>query len=276
MKQTKIDDFLNLEEHTQKLELINEQLERRVEEEVLKSRQKDKLLFQQNKMASMGEMIANIAHQWRQPLMELSSLFIPVEAQIKLNGKVSEEEVLEAISKLNEITKYMSSTIDDFRNFFATDKEKVKFKISDQINLSVNIMASALKAHEIHLDIIVKKNPTLIGFKNEYAQVLVNIINNAKDALIQRQIKEPRIIIVIEEVDEEVIVSIADNAGGITTQPITKIFEPFFTFEKLNGTGLGLFMSKLIIENNMDGKLVVENLQNGAVFKIIIPKIEEK
>ncbi len=275
MKQTKIDDFLNIEEHTQKLELINEQLERKIEEEVNKSREKDKLLFQQNKLASMGEMIANIAHQWRQPLMEISSLFIPIEGQIKFHGKVENKEVLESIAKLNEITKYMSSTIDDFRNFFASDKEKVKFKISDQINLSVNIMASALKAHEIHLDIIVKKNPTLTGYKNEYAQVLVNIINNAKDVLIQRNIESPRIIIIIEEKENIVTVSIADNAGGIDIDPITKIFEPFFTYGKQNGTGLGLFMSKLIVENNMNGKLDVENIQNGAVFKIIIPKLEE-
>ena len=128
-----------------------------------------------------------------------------------------------------------------------------------------------IKANNIKLDIFIKKNPTLIGYKNEYSQVLINIINNAKDVLIQRKIKDPYIKISIYEEKENIITSIEDNAGGIKIEPLEKIFEPFFTYQKLNGSGLGLFMSKLIIENNMHGKLLVENSLNGAIFRIIIP-----
>ena len=257
MKQTSIDDFLDLE--------------RRIKEEVEKNKNKDKLIFQQNKMAALGEMLGNISHQWRQPLMEISSLFLPIEAKLHMNIPLDEKEVLESINKLNEITKYMSNTIDDFRDFFASDKEKIEFKLLEQINSTINIINGGIKANNIKLDIFIKKNPTLIGYKNEYSQVLINIINNAKDVLIQRKIKDPYIKISIYEEKENIITSIEDNAGGIKIEPLEKIFEPFFTYQKLNGSGLGLFMSKLIIENNMHGKLLVENSLNGAIFRIIIP-----
>ncbi|PLY04689.1 MAG: sensor histidine kinase [Arcobacter sp.] len=264
MRQTKLDDFLELEEQ-------NKELERLVDIEVEKNRQKDKIMFHQNKMASLGEMLNNIAHQWRQPLMELSSLFIPIQAKIDFDIEIDKKELRESIIKLNDITKYMSNTIDDFRDFFATNKEKEKFKLSEQINASLSIISSSLKLNNIMLEIIIKKNPTLFAYKNEYTQVLINIINNAKDILIQRNIQNPKIIITVTETKNEVEISIEDNAGGVKVEPIENIFKPFFTYEKIGGTGIGLFMSKLIIENNMHGRLWVENTQRGALFKIITP-----
>lgn len=266
MRQTNLDDFLELEEH-------NKELEQKVKEEVAKNRAKDKLMFQQAKMASLGEMLVNISHQWRQPLMELSSLFLPIEAKINMKIPLEEQEILESIHKLNDITKYMSTTIDDFKNFFAKDKEKIEFEILEQINSTINIISGSLKAHDIKLDIIIKKNPTMLGYKNEYSQVLINIINNAKDALIQRKIKEPKIKIIIEQIDDNIVTSIEDNAGGIKITPIEKIFEPFFTYDKVNGSGIGLFMSKLIVENNMQGELKVSNVKSGALFIITVPKL---
>ncbi len=265
MRQTKLDDFLELEEQ-------NKELEKLVDIEVEKNRQKDKIMFHQNKMASMGEMLNNIAHQWRQPLMELSSLFIPIEARLNFDLELDKKELKESIQKLNDITKYMSNTIDDFKNFFATDKEKEEFKLSTQINTALNIISSSLKSNDIMLDIIIKKNPTIYGYKNEYTQVLLNLINNAKDILIQRKIKKPKISITISETKEDIVITIEDNAGGVKVEPIEDIFKPFFTYEKIGGTGIGLFMSKLIIENNMNGRLWVENSKDGALFKIITHK----
>lgn len=265
MRQTRLDDFLQLEEH-------NKELEKKIQEEVRKNRDKDKLLFQQNKMAALGEMLGNISHQWRQPLMEINSLFLPIEAKLHMDISLDKDEMLESINKLNEITKYMSNTIDDFRDFFASDKEKIEFKLLDQINSTINIISGGLKSNNIKLDIIIKKNPTLKGYKNEYSQVLINIVNNAKDILIQRKIKNPYIKILIYEENENIITVVEDNGAGIKVVPIEKIFEPFFTYQKLNGSGLGLFMSKLIIENNMHGKLLVKNSLHGAIFKIIIPQ----
>ena len=265
MRQTKLDDFLELEEH-------NKELEKKIKEEVTKNREKDKLLFQQAKMASLGEMLGHISHQWRQPLMELSSLFLPIEAKLNMGLDLEKEEILESITKLNDITKYMSTTIDDFRNFFAKDKEKIEFEILEQINSTINIISGSLKANNIHLDIIIKKNPKIWGYKNEYAQVLINIINNAKDVLVQRKTENPYIKITIFEENDSLITAIEDNAGGIKILPLEKVFEPFFTYEKVNGSGIGLFMSKLIIENNMNGELKVQNKNEGALFTITIPK----
>ncbi len=265
MKQTRIDDFIELEEQ-------NKELEKLIAIEVEKNRQKDKIMFQQNKMASLGEMLNNIAHQWRQPLMEINSLFIPIQAKLDLDLDLDLEELKESIKNLNSITKYMSDTIDDFKDFFASNKEEEKFKLSDQINASLNIMSSSLKSNNIMIDIVVKKNPTIYGYKNEYTQVLINLLSNAKDILISRKIVDPKIVIIVDESKDAVIISVEDNAGGIKIEPIEEIFKPFFTYEKLGGTGIGLFMSKLIIENNMNGNLLVENKKNGAVFKIITYK----
>ncbi len=266
MRQTKIDEFLELEHN-------NKELEKRVKEEVAKNREKDKLMFQQAKLASLGEMLGNIAHQWRQPLMEINSLFLPIEGKIFLDMPLDKEEILETINKLNHITKYMSNTIDDFRDFSATDKEKIRFQLLEQINSTINIISGGLKTHNIKLDIIIQKNPEMIGYKNDYSQVLINIISNAKDVLIQRKIKNPYIKISIFEENENIVTTVEDNAGGIKVNPIEKIFDPFFTYEKVGGSGIGLFMSKLIIEKNMSGKLSVKNSSEGAFFKIIIPKI---
>lgn len=265
MRQTKLDDFLELEEH-------NKELEKKIEEEVAKNRAKDKLMFQQAKLASMGEMLANISHQWRQPLMEMSSIFLPIEAKINMDIPLDNKEILDSIQKLNDITKYMSNTIDDFKNFFAKDKEKISFEILEQINSTVNIISSSLKIHDIKLDIIIQKNTVMSGYKNEYSQVLINIINNAKEVLVQRKIDNPKIKITITENRSDIITKIEDNAGGIKITPIEKVFDPFFTYEKINGSGIGLFMSKLIIENNMNGKLEVSNKNEGAIFTVTIPK----
>jgi C4-dicarboxylate-specific signal transduction histidine kinase len=265
MRQTRLDDFLELEEH-------NKELEQKIKEEVAKNRAKDKLMFQQAKLASMGEMLGNISHQWRQPLMEISSIFLPIEAKINLDMPIENDEILESIQKLNDITVFMSTTIDDFKNFFASDKAKIHFEVLEQIKSTINIISNSLKMYEIKLDIIIQKNPVLLGYKNEYSQVLINIINNAKDILIQRKIQNPKIKIVISENSKNIITKIEDNGGGIKINPIEKVFDPFFTYEKLNGSGIGLFMSKLIIENNMNGKLLANNNKDGAVFTIIIPK----
>lgn len=255
------------------LEEYNKQLERRVQEELSNNKKKDRMMFQQNKFAALGEMLGNIAHQWRQPLMEINSLFLPLEAKIHLGDEVKDSELLDSIEKMNVITSYMSKTIDDFRNFFADEKEKIEFVLLEQINSTVNIISSGLKKNDIRLNIIIQKNPVMLGYKNEYSQVLINIINNARDILVQRRTLNPHIKISIFEDNNNIVTIVEDNGGGIKIEPIDKVFEPFFTYDKKDGSGIGLFMSKLIVENNMNGRLLVENTQNGALFKIIIPKV---
>ncbi|QDF30148.1 sensor histidine kinase [Halarcobacter anaerophilus] len=262
----------NLEKENYRLKEEIKKLKREISQEIEKNHKNDKVLFKQSKMASLGEMLGNIAHQWRQPLMELSSVTMELQAKIELLGKVTNEEIIESIEKSNDIIQYMSQTIDDFRNFFAKDKKRVQFKITEQISSAINMINSSLKQHNIKLEIIVIKNSSIIGFKNEYSQVLINILSNAKDELVNRKIKDPKITLKIGEKEGKSIVEIEDNAGGIKIEPIDKVFEPFYTKDKANGTGVGLFMSKLIVENNMDGRLLVKNSSKGAKFIIVIPK----
>lgn len=260
----------------EKLKKENEELKRKISIEIEKNKKNDEVLRQQSRMASMGEMIGNIAHQWRQPLMELSSITMELQAKLEILGEVSNQEMLDAINKSNEITKYMSQTIDDFRNFFAKDKKRVKFKITDQISSAINIINTSLQRYNIKLEIVVIKNSTIVGFKNEYSQVIINLLANAKDELVNRDIKEPKIILRIAEVDNNSVVEVEDNAGGIQIEPMQKVFEPFYTKDKINGTGMGLFMSKLIVENNMNGRLLVKNGEKGAKFIIVVPKSLEE
>jgi len=256
------------DELVDKLELENRDLKKQLESLVNENHLKDEIVIQQSKMASMGEMINNIAHQWRQPLMEISSLLMNTEAKIKLEGDISKDDIIDTIDKSNHVIQFMSHTIDDFRNFFASNKERETFLIAEQLSSMLNIMKISLSHSNIKVDIIIKNNLKVCGFKNEYAQVLVNIISNAKDAIIQNKIKNGKITIKLYEKDTRSVLEIEDNAGGIPFEPKQKVFEPFFTFKKKNGTGIGLFMSKLIIENNMNGKLDVKNTSKGACFSI--------
>lgn len=260
-----------LEKENQDLKNTIDELKSQINTEIEKNRINDKILFQQNKMASMGEMIGNIAHQWRQPLMELSSIFMLIESEIEYKGKISKEDLLSYLNQSTDITKYMSQTIDDFRNFFAKEKKKEYYKISSQVSLALSIINIAFKENNIKIKILVHKNPKIYGYKNELSQVLINILNNAKDAILEKKIIEPKISISVNVIKNNLILIIEDNAGGVPVKPIEKIFEPFFTYNKKNGTGIGLFMSKLIIENNMDGRLFVENTDYGARFKISFP-----
>jgi len=252
------------------LEAENKELRKQLETLTSQNDLKDEIVIQQSKMASMGEMINNIAHQWRQPLMEISSLLMNVEANIKLQGSTSKEDILETIDKSNHVIKFMSETIDDFRNFFATDKLKEYFIVAEKISSVLNIMKMSLSNNNIKVNVIIKDNLKIKGLKNEYAQVLVNIISNAKDAIVLNKIKNGKIIIKLYKKNGKSVLEIEDNAGGIPLEPKDKVFEPFFTYKKKDGTGVGLFMSKLIIENSMDGKLSVENKNKGACFSIVL------
>ena len=167
----------------------------------------------------------------------------------------------------------MSHTIDDFRNFFMPKKEKEEFYLYKVIDSVMTIVSSSLKSDKINVDININKNTKLTTFLNEYEQVILNILKNAKDALIEKNIKDPQIKITAYEEPEYVVLFIEDNAGGITVEPKGKIFEPYFTTkDHSNGTGIGLYMSKIIVDKNMKGKLRVRNTKYGAKFGIHVPK----
>ena len=230
---------------------------------------RDLLLLNQNKLASMGEMIGNIAHQWKQPLTQLSFILVNMELNYE-RGKLTQDKFKNKIDEANAQISYMSDTIDDFRNFFSSGKPKERYSIKDVICLTQKLLSATLDKNKIEVNIEILENFTLNGYPNEMVQALVNILNNANDIFLERDIKNPQINIKTYTENFKKIITIEDNAGGIKIKKKKKIFEPYFTTKQLkNGTGIGLYMTKMIIEKNNNGTISVKNLHNGTVFIII-------
>lgn len=259
--------------HHQKL---NIKLEEKIKDEIKKQKAQEEILISQSRSAGIGEMINNIAHQWRQPLSNLS-LTIQNIGFTYGSGDLTQETLDESINKSKKIINSMSNTIDTFRDFFEPNKNKNLFKIEHSINNTIEILSSALRFYNIKLTKEIIDDIETYNYENEFCQVLLNIITNAKDALVSEKIKDPKINIKLYKMQNKLIVEIKDNAKGIDEKIINKIFEPYFTTKgKGEGTGIGLYMSKLIIEKNMHGKLEVKNDTEGAVFIITLNITKEE
>ncbi|WP_320033983.1 PAS domain S-box protein [Halarcobacter sp.] len=255
-------------EQTAQLIELNQTLEQRVEEEIAKNEEKQKMLFWQSRMASLGQMLANIAHQWRQPLTELSLTMF----NIKKSAKTSNLEKLNEYYKDSmEIIDNMSQTIEDFSNFFNPNKPKEKFLLCDSIEEALMITKKLLQKENIVIDKEFEKIE-LFGVLNELSQVLINLIQNSSEAFKINNIKNRKILIKSLKDNTGVTLIFKDNAGGVSNKNLEKVFEPYFTTKhQSNGTGLGLFMSKMIIEKSLDGTIEAKNEDNGLVFVIRIP-----
>ena len=254
------------------LEELNHTLEERIEKAVEQNSQKDKLLLEQSKLAAMGEMIGAIAHQWRQPLNTLAMKIQFLEDDYE-DELLDEKYLREFSNESMQLIHFMSKTIDDFRNFFILDKKKIQFDILEKIQETTSILEPQLKTHKINL-MITGESFMVLGYPNEFQQVVLNIVNNAKDAMIENHTKEGMIHISLDTTTHTMIIK--DNAGGIPQDILPRIFEPYFTTkEQGKGTGLGLYMSKMIIEDNMHGKLQVYNESGGAKFIIQLGETHE-
>ena len=228
--------------------------------------EKEKLLIHQSKLASMGEMINNIANQWRQPLTHLG--FINMNLQLAFEDEPLDKKYLkEKIEESNAQLDFMSKTIDNFRDFYKPNKQKEIFYISVAVKKALEIMEPIFESNKIEFKFNVIKDKQINAYENEYSQVILNILTNAKDVLISRQIQNPKIIISINEKNNSIITTILDNAGGIENGYINHIFDPYFT-TKQKGSGIGLYMSKMIIESHFKGKIKVFNKDKGASFSI--------
>lgn len=231
----------------------------------------EQLLIHQSRLASMGEMVGNIAHQWRQPLTHLSYAHMNLKTAYD-QEKLSEKYFDKKTKEINEQIEFMSHTIDDFSNFFKTDKKMEKFGVLNTYEKTHRLLTASFKHNSIDVEVQCEKELFINSYENEFSQVLFNILNNAKQELIEKQIHEPIIKVHIQETKKSVLLKISDNASGIDEKIIDKIFEPYFT-TKDSGMGIGLYMSKVIIEEHMNGMLKVENIPNGVLFEISLPKI---
>ncbi len=256
---------------TTELEDLNNNLDVRIKEEINNRKKQEQLLIQQSKLAEMGEMISMIAHQWRQPLSALSTIIQNIHLSHSL-GKLDSQYLDKQMTLSNALTNKMSKTIDDFRNFFKPNKEKHDFSIQAAIQQTIFLIDDSFKSNSIKIKIEISNDVKIHGFESELSQVLLNIITNSKDAFLETKIKNPSINIRTKRNETNIQILISDNAGGIDDHIINKIFEPYFTTKNsYNGTGLGLYMSKMIIEQNMHGQLSVQNVPLGVEFSISIP-----
>ena len=231
-------------------------------------RRQEQLLIRQGRLAAMGEMIGNIAHQWRQPLNTLGLIVQELPTYYERN--LLTREYLEAsVVRAMQVINYMSKTIDGFRNFFGPDKEKQTFLASEVLVKTVSILDAAFEELKLKIEVTADPEVVIYGYPNEYSQVVLNILVNAKDAILERKVANPKIVVrLFSEVGRSVL-TITDNARGIPDAIIDRIFDPYFTTKGSDkGTGIGLFMSKTIIEKNMNGTLTVCNTDDGAQFRI--------
>jgi flavorubredoxin len=233
-------------------------------------KEKEELLFQKAKMADMGEMIANIAHQWRQPLA-LNNTLLSILKEKNDQNILHRDELAEKLREMESNIQYMSRTIDDFMYFYHPEKEKNTFLISNVVQHALEITTPMLSKSNITVEFINKSEHPAEGYMNEYTQVLISILHNAKDTLLYRETVDPHIQLTLFENKNKVILEISDNAGGVSKEDIHRIFDPYFTTKhKSLGTGLGLYISKMIIEKNMNGTLSVSNTDRGACFRIVL------
>ncbi len=256
-------------------EVMNEMLgdlEERIFSEIEEKTKQEKLLIQQSKLASMGNMIGNIAHQWRQPLSEINAVLMNMQVK-KEHDDLSDEEFERSVEECDIILSHMSDTISDFQNFFKPSKEKTKFSLQEECKKASYIIESSLKYNSIEFQIDIEDDCEVLGYPREFSQAILNILSNAKDVLKQRNIEKPYIKLTLKEGKRYAIVKIEDNAGGVKSKIIDRIFEPYFTTkQRSKGTGIGLYMSKIIIEDNMHGFIDVKNSKYGAIFTIKLIK----
>jgi len=250
------------------LQEFNESLELRVQNEVAKNREKDQLMINQSRQAAMGEMINGIAHQWRQPLNNLGLVIQNTRYEYDA-GQMTPERMALDMKQGMELIDFMSQTIDDFRNFFREDKELVRFSINRVIGRSFRFVDAVMRHNRV--SVVFREGEELLvdGYPNEFAQVLLNLLSNARDALVEKRIAKPEIVVELFREGNLAVVTVSDNAGGIQDDIIERIFEPHFTTkEKGKGDGIGLYLSKIIIEKHLGGRLAARNIPGGALFRI--------
>jgi two-component system sensor histidine kinase/response regulator len=249
----------------------NQDLEKRVEDEISKRTQQQKLLIRQSRVAAMGEMMSAITHQWKQPLNILSVLNSKIKLKVSMD-KLDKEEMIQDTQTIDNTIKMMSETVSDFKNYFSNDKTKNVFCIKQKVLDIADIIKVQLEVNNINLQIDIEEETTGYAVESEFKHVILNLISNAKDAIIQNKCENREIFLKTEKIDNtNTKLTVQDSGGGIPENIIEKIFDDYFTTKGKDGTGIGLSMTKLIVEDEMHGTIEVCNQNDGALFTVIFP-----
>jgi len=257
-------------EKTAQLQELNAHLENKVDEKVNEILKKDAMLVTQSRNATMGEMLSMIAHQWRQPLQTMTLQISNNKFNVMLNN-AGLEESLKTMDTISDTLIYLSDTIDDFKDFFKPGKEKNSISVAMLIERSINFSKPKLDTQNIAISFTCDKDFIISTYVNEVIQVLINIINNASDAITENNSAVKKIIVNVEKTPTSVIINFEDSGGGIAKKAMKNLFDPYFSTKEKNGTGLGLYMSKMIIESQLGGKVEARNINQGALFSIHLP-----
>ena len=261
------EDITNLKNY----EELSKTLDIRVKDEIMKNEERTLQLVQQSRLAQMGEMISMIAHQWRQPLASISAISATLSLDIELDN-YKEEFFKERLDSISELSQHLSHTIDDFRGFFQEKSSKEEAIVSRLVQNCLTIIEPSLQNYNISLDIQIEESLTVETYVNELKQVMLNIFKNAEDALLDLKIPNAQISVKSYQKDSNVYIEIEDNAGGIAENIMDEIFDPYFSTKKQkDGTGLGLYMSRIIMKEHIGGKILVKNSNDGACFSLLIP-----
>ena len=259
-------------EKTKELREINESLEATVQEKIEELIQKDEILTAQSKQAVMGEMISMIAHQWRQPLNTITLQISNIQLKEMMGEDVTKEELLQVLDAISNSVVYLSNTIDDFKTYFHPQKEATQVMIGELLTKTISFIEPRAVSNNVKIRLEGDIETEVVVYANELIQVILNIINNAIDAYENVQKEEKEIRIALHAEAEKIMIRISDDAGGISKEHIKQIFEPYFSTKGKNGTGLGLYMSKMIIEKQFNGSISVFSKEQSTTFSIEIPK----
>ncbi len=247
---------------------LNQKLQESLAIQIHDIRQKDTIIFHQNKLASMGEMIQNIAHQWRQPLAQINSAIGVIDNRLYQNS-ICDRIIEEKLVEIEKMTHYMSQTIDDFHGFLDENKQKESFNLYETIQKAIDITKGSLESCQIDIRLHLDINITLVGYPNELLHIFVVLLSNAKDSIQIRHITHPTITVLLKRIDNFFEIYFCDNAGGIDPSIEEKIFEPYFSTKgKQQGRGLGLYISKMIMQESFKGDIRLQNSLKGACFVI--------
>jgi len=253
------------------LRRLNDELEKRVLLEVDKNRAKDRIMLHQARLAAMGEMLSNIAHQWRQPLNSISLFVQNLQVEFE-KGVLTTTSCREYVKECIKSLMYLSSTINNFCEFYQPDDDRQLFDLYHTVSETISLVREELESHGITIKLVKECDSTVNGYKKEFSQVLLNIIQNAKEAIMSRQPPVPFLEIVCSQKGKSALVAVKDNGGGIPPEIMDKIFDPYFTTKfKSQGVGMGLYISKMIIEKHMYGMITAYNGPSGTELTIELP-----